>query len=786
MGVMNKISENTVNLEAKNLLAKLLASEDITVQHQHVHTASFHVESRILTLPTWEKMDDSLYDMLVGHEVGHALFTPNELDEAIAAINPEGDCSRATTFDYLNVVEDSRIERLMQNKFPGLRRDFVRSYNDLFIRKFFGDVEEEDVNSRRLVDRVNLHYKVGRLMQINFSAEEQAVVDMIDRADTWEEIVEATRALFILGREEAEKKAKEEEEMSDAQGMPSPMCGDGDEEADSEGMSASAGDEGSEDTDGDGNGSGGDEESEDADADGDGGGSGGDDDSSDAEGNMSDDGGAGNPDIDDRMKSETARNLADKMQDELVQDIDPHKRVNFYTSIPDVALSNYITSVPEFIKTCREYSSLNSVNDHRWIQLSNQLKRFEQDTKKIVAGMVQRFEMMKAASEHKRTMTSSSGSIDMSKLMNYKWDDDIFLKMESIAEGKSHGMIMYVDWSGSMANIAIDTIKQVLILSMFCKKINIPFSCYAFIGGFKNMEVTTDPEKVVATYNKINNGDVAIGDIRLVEIAGSKYDKTTSNQGAAFWLGVAHANDNNSNGFRYPVSSYRMLGTPLDDTIALGVNIANDFRAQHGIEILNTVILTDGCTSGSPLDYNSQSWNEETRKFIFPYNTISEDVPHSERPSFERVLSSKVTGKTYSKKNRWESTTSVMMRYYRDHTKSNTTCIQICPRNRKDIGYWVSRMTPGLDPTHLDWQAREDIVDQIWKKGAIAFENLEGFDQFIFMSSPDQKKVKGLDDVAEGANTRTLANAFIREKQNRKKVTQIMDQFVDYISKECV
>lgn len=300
------------------------------------------------------------------------------------------------------------------------------------------------------------------------------------------------------------------------------------------------------------------------------------------------------------------------------------------------------------------------------------------------------------------------------------------------------------------------------------------------------MKATTDPEELAATYNKINDGDVAIGDIRLVEIADSKYDNTISSQGAAFWLGVAHANDSNFKGFSYPVSSFRMLGTPLDDAIALGVNIANDFRAQHGVEILNTVILTDGQTSGSPIDYNSQSWHAETKKFILPWQALPEGTPFSKRPSFERVLSSKVTGKTYAKKNRWDSTTSVMMQYYRDHTKSNTTCIQICSRNRKDIGYWVGRMTPGFTPTRQDWETREQIIEKIWKNGSIVIENLEGFDQFIFMSSPDQKKVKGLDEVKDGANTRTLANAFIREKQNRKRVTQIMDQFIDYISKECV
>ena len=65
-----------VQHEIKSQLAKLLATEDLVVEHKQVETASFNVETRVLVLPLWEKASNSVYDMLVGHEVGHALFTP--------------------------------------------------------------------------------------------------------------------------------------------------------------------------------------------------------------------------------------------------------------------------------------------------------------------------------------------------------------------------------------------------------------------------------------------------------------------------------------------------------------------------------------------------------------------------------------------------------------------------------------------------------------------------------------------------------------------------------------
>ena len=64
----------TVKFEIKDQLAKLLATEDLVVEHKKVLTASFNVNTRVLVLPMWEKASNNVYDMLVGHEVGHALF----------------------------------------------------------------------------------------------------------------------------------------------------------------------------------------------------------------------------------------------------------------------------------------------------------------------------------------------------------------------------------------------------------------------------------------------------------------------------------------------------------------------------------------------------------------------------------------------------------------------------------------------------------------------------------------------------------------------------------------
>ena len=62
-------------MKNKSQLAKLLATENIEVQENAVQTASFDVVNRVLTIPVFkeEQKCKHVYDMLVGHEVSHAL-----------------------------------------------------------------------------------------------------------------------------------------------------------------------------------------------------------------------------------------------------------------------------------------------------------------------------------------------------------------------------------------------------------------------------------------------------------------------------------------------------------------------------------------------------------------------------------------------------------------------------------------------------------------------------------------------------------------------------------------
>ena len=143
-----------IQQEIKSQLAKLLATEDLVVEHKQVETAQFNVDTRVLILPIWEKASNTVYDMLVGHEVGHALFTPNE--------DPPEDIPHS----FVNVVEDARIEKLIKRRYMGLAKTFYRAYNELNEEDFF-EIDGQDLDSFNLADRANLHFKIGSFLNLS-------------------------------------------------------------------------------------------------------------------------------------------------------------------------------------------------------------------------------------------------------------------------------------------------------------------------------------------------------------------------------------------------------------------------------------------------------------------------------------------------------------------------------------------------------------------------------------------------------------------------------------------
>ena len=435
-----------MNHEIKGTLAKLLATENLVVEHKKVETASFDVENRVLTLPIWETSND-VYNMLVGHEVGHALFTPNEDPTKLGV-----------PMSFINVTEDARIEKLMKRKYPGLTKDFYKGYETLNDIDFF-DINTREIEELSFIDRVNLHFKVGSYAMIPFNDAEAPLRDAVGAAETFEQALECARAIY-----EYEKGEKEKEKLESLSGT---------EDKSDTNIDGTTGDSVGEAPDGEDGETDGKTDSQPEENESD---------SDQSEGEAVKQGGTEAGDL----EAQTDRSLADNLK-KLASDYQGDQ--THYVEVDDVDLSHHVVSPHKIHEltsefwgqeqyTNKEYDYYQELN---WERCDSEYRIFKRKASQEVNYLSKEFEMKKSAAAYAREQVAKTGSLDMAKLHTYKWNDDIFKKITVRPDGKNHGLIFLLDWSGSMADVIHDTYKQLLSLCFFCRKSGIPFEVYAFV-----------------------------------------------------------------------------------------------------------------------------------------------------------------------------------------------------------------------------------------------------------------------------------------------------------------
>jgi hypothetical protein len=241
----------TPNKQSKSMLSRLMAMENITVVHNpKARTASFDVRHRVLTIPViGNSMSDELYDMIVAHEVGHALHTPyTEEDEQnlrnnkpLTAALKVSEKYPEVAMGYLNAIEDARIDKLMKEKYSGLRRDYYMGYRELTDLDFF-EVNGKDKNALPFIERINLHFKCGTAYTnfVQFNENEMKFVREIDAARTFDEVIDIAKRVFDYAAENEEQPV--DGGGTKTQGTGVQDDGDGNEMGKSEGNGGHGGD----------------------------------------------------------------------------------------------------------------------------------------------------------------------------------------------------------------------------------------------------------------------------------------------------------------------------------------------------------------------------------------------------------------------------------------------------------------------------------------------------------------------------------------------------------------
>ena len=560
--------------EVKGQLARLLATEDLIVEHRSVDTASFNVGTRVLTLPTWDNAGEEVYDTLVCHEVGHALYTPDQewwLDNEIS-------------HSIVNIVEDARIEKLMKRRYGGLSKTFFKGYSSLSEEDFF-QLDGKDLSKFNLADRINLYYKVGNFVDIPFfSNEETFLMNRTGLTETFEEVLEVAKLIFEYCKAEAEKK-KEEDMKVDAESSDTPNDNTTQGQSGDDAPVDNVDDKGEE----------GEAEMQVVDKE------------------------SGKNDIQGGYEGGDLEATTDEIfTDSLKELSNPTSGESFYIENPKLDLNKFIVNNQELHKNMmlewdedqvnvrEDYIARNPnyKNEEKEIDLGfiqsrynpfdlyervdREFVQFKKDAQKEVNYLVKEFEMKKSASAYARATTSRTGILDTSKLHTFKFNEDLFKKVSIIPDGKNHGLVFMLDWSGSMSPVMLDTIKQLFNLIWFCKKVNIPFEVYAFTNSY--------PTSLLPDRNEIeqlNNQLHVDSTFSLLNMLTSKVRAKDLNIQMRNVFRLATLFTDRTHYYKCPLG-LGLSGTPLNEAIIALHEILPKFRKENGVEKVQCVVLTDG------------------------------------------------------------------------------------------------------------------------------------------------------------------------------------------------
>lgn len=593
-------------LQKKSVLARLLANENISVQQGNFPTASFDVVNRVLNLPNWKEMSNDLYDMLVGHEVSHALNTPSD-PEVLNIPN--------VPFSFINIVEDIRIEKLIMRKYPGLVGNFTRGYKELIEMDIFG-TKNKPLNILPFMDRLNIKSKGRSAVEVEFSDEEKYYFDKAMAVETFEDVREVVLEIaeWLRSKNEIQEEPEsnefsnddnaEDQEQNDNQDSNKPEGDDDSSEEVEQGSgqeTEEAGEDDSQEENRNGSSASGDEdeakESEESEED-----------NKEEEGNK----GAGGEDIHTLIKknSDFVDDLEEAMTD-IAQHENEGKLLDDSSKVYAQALSReeyeaYTIPYKRVLEVRQE--AIDVVADrfgkYRIENAEQEWKEFEASAKPIVNLMAKEFEMRKAAYRTKRAKTSTKGSLDVTKLHAYKYDDNLFKQVTTLADGKSHGLMMLVDYSGSMHDVMPAVIRQTITLVMFCKRVGIPFQVFGFTSphGGEPREVNYKPN--LTTFDST--------ELQMIELYSSKMTKAE--------LEFAYRSQFYSAYDPYYFQSRleRLGNTPLNSAVMAMQYAIKDFRKANPVEKMRLVTLTDGESNsvrileGNDIRGTEKYWNWNT------------------------------------------------------------------------------------------------------------------------------------------------------------------------------
>ena len=728
-------------MSKKSIIAKLLSEEDISVVHKKTKTAAFNVETRELILPLWkEEMSKDISDLFICHEIGHALYTSKDLLTKMI--------ERKIDKSYVNIIEDARIEKMVQDKYLGTRSCFTKGYKELISKDFFG-VDNKDLNELNLADRINLHFK--GMDNVPFSSVEQTWVDKVANVKTEDEVLDIAQGLMDFTDENEESQNQEEEQQSQSSDSSDDNSDDNSDDTETQ-SSDDKSDESQEETQ-----SSGSEES--------------DDDKNTEEKKTEVNGGIqGGSEYKHRATTDLS---FDKSLDDAM---DKGAKDRVYATIPKVN-DKVIIDYKSVLEQCKTHYD-KTENSSKFIsKTKSEITKFQMDSKKVVSYMVKEFEMKKSADLYKRASVSKTGTLNMGALHTYQFNEDLFAKVTTLPGATNHGLVMFFDWSGSMQHNLTQTLKQLFNLVWFCDRVKIPYRVYAFSDCYVKPASYSgiDSEGTKVTQNPDNKSDLDVSGFRLIEMFSDKMRKNETADMMHYWymIGSYYGGSRGySRDYSYPATPpYRLQlgGTPLNHAIVAAMSIIPKFKNDNGIQKVNAVFLTDGVSH----NISRKISGERLSHYSFDKDSYITD----------KMTNTTVTSIKKTSRYKSDNQTNILLELLKKRIpESNVLGFFVAGSGARG----VVRREIIQDKMGLHWDDMDTLrkYQKELRTNKVLVCKTAGYDEYYILPSvpsDDESAEDGI-QVKENAKTGDLKRAFAKFSKSKVLNRQLLNKFIAQVA----
>ena len=419
--------------------------------------------------------------------------------------------------------------------------------------------------------------------------------------------------------------------------------------------------------------------------------------------------------------------------------------------------------------------------------------------------MVKEFEMKKSADLYKRSTVAKTGSLNMDKLHSYAYNEDIFLKMNVEPSATNHGLVMFVDWSGSMMDNFYNTIKQTMNLIWFCERVKIPFEVYGFTNGYGRRD---DTNKNLHMQKRKHN-DIVVNDLTLLNLVSSRANKKdmidslnnlwrmASYYNHAYGYNSIKWEDRDKMGQEINVAdNFTLYSTPLNQSIVVAMDLVPKFKKDNGLQKVHTVFLTDGYSNSLDRKYvykdeHTDSYGDFIEEGIavesfydgFSYKDNVDTILTD--PVTKKVWRAKYKGDDYTRDTKFEysNQTPVQLEFLKNRVPGmNVVNFFIAGKNRKG-NISKSDIEAIFDISWNDTEKLKAIQKELRTKNVAVITDQAWTEMYVLPGGQKlDTSTEDLSDVQVGAKKSELKKAFGKMSSGRKNQRPLLNKFIGMIA----